>query len=69
MTSHVAWTTARPDRLLTSPEVAAMFRVEVHSVSRWASRKLLPSITTPGGRYRRYWESDIRALLIEGATP
>jgi excisionase family DNA binding protein len=50
------------DPLLTPPEVAALFRVDVKTVNRWAKDGLLPSMRTPG-RHRRYRESVVRALL------
>lgn len=48
--------------LLTPAEVAAMFRVDPKTVTRWAKAGRLSSIRTPGG-HRRYRESEIRALL------
>lgn len=53
------------DRLLTSAEVAPMFRVDQKTVSRWALTGKLPSIRTPGGAHRRYRESEVLALLAE----
>jgi excisionase family DNA binding protein len=50
------------DRLLTPAEVAARFRVEPDTVTRWAAAGRIPSIKTPGG-HRRVRESDVRALL------
>ena len=51
-----------PDRLLKPGEVAAMFKVKVRTVTRWARAGLIPSGWTPGGS-RRYPESQVRALL------
>jgi excisionase family DNA binding protein len=48
--------------LLTPAEVAAMFRVDPKTVTRWAQAGRVSSIRTPGG-HRRYRESEIRALL------
>jgi excisionase family DNA binding protein len=48
--------------LLTPAEVAAMFRVDPKSVTRWARTGRLSSIRTPGG-HRRYREAEIRGLL------
>jgi excisionase family DNA binding protein len=48
--------------LLLPSEVAAMFRVDPKTVTRWARRGLLDSIRTLGG-HRRYRESEVRALL------
>jgi excisionase family DNA binding protein len=52
-----------PDgRLLTGPEVAALFRVDPKTVTRWAAAGRINSIRTPGG-HRRFREAEIRALL------
>ena len=53
---------AQEERLLTPGEVAALFRVDPKTVSRWAAAKRITSIRTPGG-HRRFRESDVRALL------
>ncbi len=50
------------DRLMTPAEVAAAFRVDPKTVTRWAQAGRLPSIRTPGG-HRRFYRSDIKALL------
>lgn len=50
------------DRLLTPGEVAALFRVDSKTPSRWARAGKLGAIRTPGG-HLRYRESEIRALL------
>lgn len=50
------------DRLLTPGEVAAQFRVDPKTVTRWAAAGKLSSVKTPGG-HRRYRESEVRALL------
>jgi excisionase family DNA binding protein len=52
----------RSDRLLTPGEVAALFRVDPKTVTRWAASGRISSIRTPGG-HRRYREVEIRALL------
>ena len=51
-----------PEPLLTPFEVAALFRVDPKTVTRWADAGKLTSIRTPGG-HRRYLESEVRALL------
>jgi excisionase family DNA binding protein len=51
--------------LLTPGEVAAMFRVDPKTVTRWALAGRIGSIRTPGG-HRRFHEAEIRALLAEG---
>ena len=48
--------------LLTPAEVAALFRVDPKTVTRWAQAGKLTSIRTLGG-HRRYRESEIRDLL------
>jgi excisionase family DNA binding protein len=57
------------DRLLTPGEVAALFRVDPKTVTRWAAAGRIGSIRTPGG-HRRFRESEVRALLEgEGLMP
>jgi excisionase family DNA binding protein len=47
--------------------VAALFRVDPKTVTRWAAAGRIGSIRTPGG-HRRFRESEVRALLEgEGA--
>lgn len=48
--------------LLTPAEVAALFRVDPKTVTRWAKAGKLSSIRTLGG-HRRYRESEVRELL------
>ena len=55
-------TTSETETLLTPAEVAAMFRVDPKTVTRWAKAGKLTSIRTLGG-HRRYRESEVRALL------
>lgn len=50
------------ETLLTPAEVAALFRVDPKTVTRWAKAGKLSSIRTLGG-HRRYRESEVRALL------
>jgi excisionase family DNA binding protein len=54
------------DALLTPAEVAALFRVDPKTVTRWAKAGKLSSIRTLGG-HRRYRESEVRQLL--GSIP
>jgi excisionase family DNA binding protein len=56
--------------LLTPAEVAAMFRVDPKTVTRWAKAGKLSSVRTLGG-HRRYLASEVRALLEgrSGAEP
>jgi excisionase family DNA binding protein len=55
------------ERLLTPAEVAALFRVDPKTVTRWAKAGKLSSIRTLGG-HRRYWESEVRRLLERSAA-
>jgi excisionase family DNA binding protein len=50
------------EKLLTPSEVAALFRVDPKTVTRWAKAGKLSSIRTLGG-HRRYRESEIRDLI------
>ena len=52
------------DRLLTTAEVAAIFRVDPKTVSTWARVGRIRSIRTPGG-HRRFRESEVQRLLLE----
>jgi excisionase family DNA binding protein len=54
-------------RLLTPGEVAAMFRVDPKTVTRWAAAGRIGSIRTPGG-HRRFRETEVRALLEDGRS-
>ncbi len=56
------------ERLLTPGEVAALFRVDPKTVTRWASAGRIGSIRTPGG-HRRFRESEVRTLLAALTTP
>ncbi len=53
---------AESEPLLTPAEVAAMFRVDPKTVTRWAKAGKLSSIRTLGG-HRRYRETEVRRLL------
>ena len=50
------------DSLLTPCEVAALFRVDPKTVTRWADEGRLSSIRTLGG-HRRYRATEVNALL------
>ena len=50
------------EKLLTPAEVAALFRVDPKTVTRWAKSGKLTSIRTLGG-HRRYKESEVKTLL------
>jgi excisionase family DNA binding protein len=61
--------TARdPEKLLTPSEVAAIFRVDPKTVTRWAKVGKLSSIRTLGG-HRRFKEAEVRALLADAQEP
>ncbi|CAN5567605.1 developmental transcriptional regulator BldC [soil metagenome] len=50
------------DTLLTPAEVAALFRVDPKTVTRWAKAGKLSSIRTLGG-HRRYRADEVRRFL------
>ena len=50
------------EHLMTPGEVAALFRVDPKTVTRWAKSGKLASIRTLGG-HRRYRSSEVQALL------
>lgn len=54
--------TLEHERLLTPAEVAALFRVDPKTVTRWAQAGKLTAIRTLGG-HRRYRESEVSRLL------
>lgn len=65
----IGMNTVDEDRLLTAAEVAALFRVDPKTVTRWAAAGRITSIRTPGG-HRRFRESEVRALLeADSGTP
>ena len=53
-----------PDALLTPAEVAALFRVNPKTVTRWARAGKISAVRTLGG-HRRFRESEIRRSLEE----
>jgi excisionase family DNA binding protein len=50
------------EELLTPAEVAAMFRVDPKTVTRWGNAGKLSSVRTPGN-HRRYRRAEVMALL------
>lgn len=56
-----------PERLLTPSEVAALFRVDPKTVTRWAKAGKIGSIRTLGG-HRRFRESEVMDLLGSDST-
>lgn len=59
MNDHLA---REAEPLLTPAEVAAMFKVDRKTVTRWAKAGKLSAVRTLGG-HRRYLEREVRALL------
>ncbi len=59
-----------PEALLTPAEVAALFRVDPKTVTRWAKAGKLSAIRTLGG-HRRYRAAEVQALLdgLQGEAP
>jgi excisionase family DNA binding protein len=57
MDAHV-----NPDALLTPSEVAALFRVNPKTVTRWARSGKISAIRTLGG-HRRFRAADVRRFL------
>lgn len=55
------------ERLLTPAEVAAIFRVDPKTVTRWARDGRLTAVRTLGG-HRRYRETEVLALLREARS-
>jgi excisionase family DNA binding protein len=62
--SDDAQRTGEPDVLLTPAEVAAMFRVNPKTVTRWARAGKISAIRTLGG-HRRFRSSEVRRFLEE----
>jgi excisionase family DNA binding protein len=57
----------QPDSLLTPAEVAALFRVNPKTVTRWARAGKITAIRTLGG-HRRFRASEIRRCLEQLET-
>jgi excisionase family DNA binding protein len=56
------------DALLTPAEVAAMFKVDPKTVTRWAKAGKLTFIFTPGG-HRRYRATEVQLFFTGMASP
>ena len=56
------------EALLTPGEVAALFRVDPKTVTRWAQDGRLTCIRTLGG-HRRFRAAEVHALLARSASP
>ena len=63
-TSPLQESSANGGSLLTPAEVAALFRVDPKTVTRWAVAGKLTSLRTLGG-HRRYWAAEVHALLAD----
>lgn len=50
------------DRLYTTKDVGALFRVDPVTVVRWAKQGKLRPLRTPGGQYR-FLRTEVDALL------
>jgi excisionase family DNA binding protein len=57
-----------PEKLLTSAEVAALFRVDPRTVRKWALDGRLTARMTLGG-HRRYFASEVMAALGRESDP
>lgn len=66
LVSIIADFTMPRERLLTSKEVAALFRVDPKTIVRWARTGALAAVRTPGGRLLRFPESGVQAALTNG---
>jgi excisionase family DNA binding protein len=53
--------------LLTPAEVAALFRVDPKTVTRWANAGKLTTIRTLGG-HRRFLDDEVRKLLVHAVN-
>jgi excisionase family DNA binding protein len=53
-------------RLLTPAEVAALFRVDPKTVTRWAKAGRIHCIRTPGGHSRFYEEEIVKMFRSRG---
>lgn len=62
LSNYSPLSSAIQEKLLTPAEVAAMFRVDPKTVTRWAKAGKLAPIKTLGG-HRRYKESEVKELL------
>lgn len=52
---------------LTPSEVAALFRVDPKTVTRWARMGKLTSFRTPGG-HRRFYRDEVMTRISESVT-
>ncbi|GAA4285971.1 BldC family transcriptional regulator [Georgenia daeguensis] len=64
----MAMTEGTTEQLLTPSEVAAKFRVDPKTVTRWANAGKLSSIRTLGG-HRRFRRDEVEELLAASGVP
>ena len=64
----MAMTERADEQLLTPSEVAARFRVDPKTVTRWANAGKLSSIRTLGG-HRRFRREEVEELLAASGDP
>ncbi|MCK6209692.1 BldC family transcriptional regulator [Georgenia sp. EYE_87] len=64
----MAMTEGTTEQLLTPSEVAAKFRVDPKTVTRWANAGKLSSIRTLGG-HRRFRREEVEELLAASGMP
>jgi len=53
--------------LMTPAEVAALFRVDPKTVTRWADSGRLSAVRTLGG-HRRYLQNEVAQLLVVNSS-
>jgi excisionase family DNA binding protein len=53
--------------LMTPAEVAALFRVDPKTVTRWAESGRLSAVRTLGG-HRRYLKNEVEQLLVMSSS-
>ena len=53
--------------LMTPAEVAALFRVDPKTVTRWADSGRLSAVRTLGG-HRRYLQNEVEQLLVSSSN-
>jgi excisionase family DNA binding protein len=59
---------AEPRKILMPGEVAALFRVDPKTITRWAMDGKLPHFRTLGNQ-RRFYEDEMQAILEENRRP
>jgi len=56
-----------PPEVMNLSEVSELFRVDPRTVTRWTDNGLLRCFRTPAG-HRRFWRSDVEALIASTTT-